>query len=682
MNPYPAPRRTLLLSVAAATAALALPRPAAAAASGSAALQPYASYWFPDSLPSGTPRPGVVWRGLREWDPRTDPDVPFNTASVPLAARFAPPPPNTTAHTGQARISALAAFDHTSGNPAQGSPTADFYALTQWAYLDELVLWGGSSGEGLIVAPNAPVIDAAHRNGVPVLGTVFLPPVAYGGDPRWTRELVRRDASGGFPLADKMALVCATYGFDGWFVNAETDGGDARLASDMRDFVARLRAQGLRVTWYDAMTDTGGVNWQNQLDAHNQEFFTAADTIFLNFDWDRAGLASSARLAERLGRERYAVQAGIDVESNGWDTPVDWAAVVPTTGPAVLSYGFYRPEWTWTSLPRDQRTPAAFHDRDDRFWSGQRLDPTAPGGTGGWRPPACAVGDRSTVTALPFATSFNTGHGLGWYDNGSQLSDSPWNHLGLQDRLPARRWVVRTTGARPAVGFDFADAWRGGSSLLVSGALAAATTVELYSVRLPVRADTVVDLVHRSDARSAGVAVELAVALADPAAGAPYPFRYLPVGTLRAGGQGWTSATLWLGRVLGAGHTVRALGVRLTAQNGAVAWRLGSLAVHDAAVGAPPTRPGTPRVTAARRGADGTAALRLAWRRSAGPVRHYEVHQLLPGGGRSFLGGTCQLATYLPRLRRAAGESASRIEVRAVGELFDASAPATTRFAW
>ncbi|GAA1915454.1 hypothetical protein GCM10009753_54720 [Streptantibioticus ferralitis] len=100
MNRHPIPRRTVLLAGAAATAALALPTGTAAAVTADATLQPCASYWFPDSLPSGTPPPGVVWRSLKAWDPRYDPDLPFNTASVPLAGRFAPPPPNTTACRG------------------------------------------------------------------------------------------------------------------------------------------------------------------------------------------------------------------------------------------------------------------------------------------------------------------------------------------------------------------------------------------------------------------------------------------------------------------------------------------------------------------------------------------------------------------------------------------------------
>ncbi|MCC3769533.1 endo-beta-N-acetylglucosaminidase [Streptomyces sp. UNOC14_S4] len=681
MSRRPARRSVLALGAGALTA-LSLPR-TATARNGAADLQPYASYWFPDSLPGGSPGPGVRWRGLAAWRPEDDADLPFNRATVPLAARFTPPPVNGTARTGRARVSALVAFAPTSGNPSQGSGTADFYALTHWAYLDELVFWGGSSDEGLILAPNAPVVDAAHRNGVPVLGTVFLPPTAYSGQLRWTRELVRRAPGGGFPLADQLIRVARAYGFDGWFLNAETGGGDARLGADMRDFVAYLRTRGagLRVTWYDAMAVSGDVSWQNELNDHNAAFFRAADSMFLNFGWDRAKLTASADRARRLGRSPYELWAGVDVEARGWDTRVDWDAVVPTAGPHTASYGFYRPEWTWKSLSPGDRSPAAFHARDDRFWSGEGLDPAAPP-SGPWRPPAASVADRSTLTALPFATTFNTGHGTAWYERGRRLSDTAWNHLGLQDRLPGRRWVVRTHGTRPSVGFDFADAWRGGSSLLVTGRLAAPATVELYAARLPLSAATVVELTHRADAASAAVRVELAVELSVK----PNAVTYLPAGTLPAGGSGWTTAVLRVGALLRghAGRELRALGVRLTTPGGGtVRWRLGALAVRD---GAP--RPAAPpralRVTSSRKGADGTAALRLAWEAGAGgaPVRHYELHQVLPSGGRRFLGGTCGHAYYVAALRRTAGEEATCVEVRAVAEPYVSSAPASVAFRW
>ncbi|KUL38028.1 endo-beta-N-acetylglucosaminidase [Streptomyces sp. NRRL F-4489] len=695
----PARRRVLAAGAGAAAALLgvpaasAAPRPGADPADPAAPLQPYAAYWFPDTLPAGTPPDGVVWRSLAAWTPETDRDLPFNTATVPLAARFTPVPANRSARAGQARISALVSFGPTAGLPSQGEATADRYAPTHWAYLDELVFWGGSSAEGLILAPAAPVVDAAHRNGVPVLGTVFLPPAAYGGQLRWTRDLVREDGAGRFPLAAKLVAVARAYGFDGWFVNAETDGGDPALAARMRGFLRALRSgarrHGLRVTWYDAMDRDGRVAWQGALNDRNEEFFQdaagpVADTVFLDFRWTARTLADSGRRAARLGRDRYALWAGVDVEAAGRDTAVDWDAIAPPGRDHVVSYGFYRPEWTLHHLPAG-RTPGQFHAEDDRFWTGgaeagpdRAADPVrAAAGGGGWRPPAALVADRSTVTALPFATAFNTGHGLRWYERGAVTSGTPWYHLGLQDRLPPRRWPVRTRSPRPDIALDFADAWYGGSSLLVRGPLPFPAVLDLFPVRLPCPPGTVLELVHRADPGSGPVAVEAAVALRDaPAPGAPVPYAYLPAGTVRAGG--WRTVSLRLDG-LGPG-TVRALGVRLTGRGGRpVAWRLGALAVRGAT--GTPAAPTGLAVTGAATGG-GATALRLVWRPAPGPVRHYALHRRLPGGARHFLGGTCGTAFFAAGLRRAGREAAAVLEVRAVDELFAASAPATVRRPW
>src|SRR4051794_1926818 len=224
--------------------------------------QPYASYWFPSTI--------------LDWDPATDPDAPFNRSTIPLAARFSNPDFNVNphAHIGEARVQPLVAFASTSFNPSQGSPTIDYYAANYWQYMDQLVFWGGSAGEGLILAPNATVIDAAHKNGVPVLGNVYLPPTAFGGQIQWVRDFVQHDANGVFPVADKMIEAAEYYGFDGWFINQETAGADAQLASDMQAMLEYFQAHSnLLITWYDAMNATGGVGWQNQLDAQNQMFF-------------------------------------------------------------------------------------------------------------------------------------------------------------------------------------------------------------------------------------------------------------------------------------------------------------------------------------------------------------------------------------------------------------------------
>ncbi|KUO06628.1 endo-beta-N-acetylglucosaminidase [Streptomyces caeruleatus] len=664
-------RRIVLLAGAATLLPLTSSAATAAPRTRAAALQPYASYWYPDSLPSGTPGPGIAWRGLKSWRPADDPDLAFNASTVPLAPRFAPTPANTTARAGQARIQSLVSFGPTASNPSQGSATADYYALTHWAYIDELVFWGGSSGEGLILAPNAPIVDAAHRHGVPVLGNVFLPPVAYGGQLRWTRDLVQKDAAGRYPLAERLVAVAQAYGFDGWFVNAETSGGDAALGADMLGFLRELKtlakAKGQRVTWYDSMTVNGSVSWQGALNAQNEAFFQAADDMFVDFRWTASGLSASGRRSRQLGRSPYELWAGVDVEANGWNSSVRWDAVVPSDKAHVTSVGFYRPEWTRNHLPADGRAPGDFHAADDRFWTGRSLDPSAPDGTDGWRAPAVSVADRSTVTSVPFASVFNTGHGLRWYEAGEVASDAPWNHLGLQDRLPSRRWVVHTDGQRPAVTFDFADAWQGGSSVLVDGELDEPVVVDVYATRLPLGVDTVVELTHRVDA--GGVNVELGVATAEPSEpGATPPYTFFPVNSVNT----WQTSTV---RLTGLGGTVRALGVRLTATDGPVSWRLGGIAVRNEPVA--PAAPSGLRITGATGG-----DLRLAWDASPGAVRHYTLHRVLPDGTRRFLGGTCQRAYFVAGLRPEQDEVAARLELRAVGELYTASAPVTVTHPW
>ena len=54
----------------------------------------------------------------------------------------------------------------TSGNSPHGLNKAEVNAFSYWQYVDLLVYWGGSSGEGLIVAPSADVDGVLFRQGV------------------------------------------------------------------------------------------------------------------------------------------------------------------------------------------------------------------------------------------------------------------------------------------------------------------------------------------------------------------------------------------------------------------------------------------------------------------------------------------------------------------------------------
>ena len=246
--------------------------------------QPESSYWFPEEL--------------LEWEPSEDEDLEYNVSHVPLASRVDKEiltPVNETQNKDTKVMAISIMNSSTSGNAPHGLNSADCNIFTYWQYVDELVYWGGSSGEGLIVPPSPDVTDLGHKNGVPVIGTVFFPQDVAGGKMEWLDTFLQQKEDGSFPVADKLIEVAQTYGFDGWFINQETEGAEERPLNEqdavkMQAFIQYLKKQApqLRVVYYDSMTSEGKMDWQNALTDKNtmflqdQEGNPVADEMFLN----------------------------------------------------------------------------------------------------------------------------------------------------------------------------------------------------------------------------------------------------------------------------------------------------------------------------------------------------------------------------------------------------------------
>lgn len=626
--------------------------------------QPFASYWYPSTI--------------LDWDPATDPDAPYNRSGVALGARFSDPALNVNPHAipDEGRVAALVAFAPTSFNPSQGSPVMDYYAPNYWQYIDYLVFWGGSAGEGLILAPNPTVIDAAHRNGVPVLGNVYLPPNAFGGQIQWVRDFVQRDGDT-FPVADKMIEAAQYYGFDGWFINQETSGGDATLAADMRDMLEYFQAHStLRIVWYDAMTQSGAISYQNALDSQNQMFFedngqVVSNDMFLNFGWSTGGLASSAALATSLGRSPYELYAGVDVESSGYNTSVNWNGLFPEGSPHVASLGLYRPEWTYTS----SSSIGTFYTRDNHFWVGPNGDPSNTVTSAPWKGIANYIPATSPIAALPFVTNFNTGQGNLYAIDGDVLAHSEWNNLSLQDVLPTWRWIVRGDGSHLTPALDWSDAYWGGTSLKVSGTLDAVNDLTLYETRLDLDADSTLAIVHKTGSAATPTHLQVGLAFEDD----PSTFDYLDVGD--AAGTGWNTSTFGLGGY--AGRTLAVVALRFVPAASAQPYTIhvGRLAVYDAPL-ATPEPPADVVVAGKIETGPGTATLRLQWTPSPDPVAAYDVLQRNPDGSLTYLGGTPDNAYFVGQLVRNGNEAASTIEVEAVSPGFVRSSAASVTVPW
>ncbi len=611
--------------------------------------QPFASAWFPNTI--------------LDWSPETDPDAPYNRAAVPLASRFTVPglQANDHARLDEAGTNPLSVFAPTSGNPSQGSLDATYYAFSYWPYVEVLIFWGGSASEGLILAPNPGVTDAAHRHGIPVLGTVFFPPNVFGGQIQWVRDLVQRDGET-FPVADKLIEAAEYYGFDGWFINQETVGGNAALATDLQDFMIYIQENSdLQIEWYDAMTESGSIFWQEQLNEQNDAFFQQGDVrvsdyMFLDFGWTAAELASSNAYALSLGRDPYELFAGVDYGARGLGIGTDFPRIFPEGEPHRTSLGIFRPDET---LVPDLEE---FYTAERTLWVGTDGNPSLED-AGSWKGIAHYIPAATSIDMMPFGTHFNVGQGLGYYLDGSNIASEAWqangwNNLSLQDIAPTWRWWVETADTPVSVRYDFETAYQGGSSLRLAGDISSGHHVRLFQTDLDLTASTSLEIAYRVD-EAGPVPLIAGLILESNLSG---------VATLDLGpaaSAGWNVETLDLSGF--AGETLAGLSLIVPASAGSgFEIHVGKMAVYESDDA--PAAPSGVMVERRVDEAENEITLRLRWTASpdADEVHHYEVYRLLPNESRQFLGGTSGTAYFVPSLARVEGQASIPIEVVAI----------------
>lgn len=605
---------------------------------------PEVPYWFPTQL--------------LEWDPAQDPDAIYNVSSIPLAKRV-DKSELTTVNGTQCKDMNVVAISimngSTSGNAPHGLNTPNVNVFSYWQYIDKLVYWGGSSGEGLIVCPSADVIDAAHRNGVPVMGTVFFPQAAHGGKVQWLNDFLQKDAAGNFPIVDKLIEVAQYFGFDGWFLNQETeDSLTADHAALMQELVKAFKSKtDLEIMWYDSMTEQGEMDWQNALTDRNAYALIdeagnpVSDDMFLNFWWNTETYApaellkASVEKAAEVGVDPYDLYAGIDIQANGYKTPVRWNLFAPAGQAPYTSLGLYCPSWTYFSA-NDFFTD--YQERENRLWVNAEGDPfvsTATTGTD-WMGVSTYAVENTVIQSLPFITNFSMGHGYSFNIDGVRVSNKDWNDRSMQDILPTYRYhVVQPEGNRLSGIMDYSEAYYGGTSLKFIGKMTTGQTsaATLYSAKLPITENVSFTMKSKS---SEALTLDLVLTLSDGTT------QVIPAD--QKVGSDWTTLTYDVSGLTG--KTITSMGIQMTADADVMAMKLflGQIAITD----------GTESTEAAVSDlkVDGTSfddddciytGVRLNWK---GTADHYEVYRVNQDGSYSFLAATPATACYINALER------------------------------
>lgn len=636
--------------------------------------QPFSSYWYPDEL--------------LKWSPNIDKDAKFNVGSVELKERTDGEELKESQSEDAKVISLAIANKTTSSTPSQGKDSFDGYNFSYWQYIDTLVAWGGSGGEGLIVNPSADLIDAAHTNGVPVLGTVFFPPIEYGGRVEWMKEFLVKDKNGNFPIADKLIEVAKYHNFDGWFINQETGNRETlqpELADLMKEFLAyiqKIKPDNMEIIWYDSMIDDGRVFWQNRLNDYNKSFFgtdkkTLSDGMFLNFWWtdDKYSivdpeniknrlsytvtgneLKESADLAKQMKRSPYDLYAGVDVQANGYNTKIKWDYLFPKGNDANTSLGLYCPSWTYDS----SKDFDEFLEKESRFWVSESGDPRDDS-EGDWKGISNYIVEKSPVTELPFVTNFSMGNGKFFNVDGNQVSNDEWNHRGMMDVMPTYRWVIDNNKNNISADIDYTESYYGGNSISFTGALEnkGKSIIKLYASDVDLTNQSEISLKYKSN--SDNIKLKLKLVIDDEV-------KIIDLNTNKIGE--WIDANASLKKFKGDELEEISLVIESNSKVEDFKLNLGQLSITDGDKGNKINKIKNLKVEDFKVVDNYYGNARLTWNKGNKDTSHYEIYIENKDGSRELVGSTPTNAFYIKDIERDLSlESETKFIVKPISNL-------------
>jgi len=282
---------------------------------------------------------------------------------VPLRRRVGKPPRLRLLHCHDFR----GGYTEEDSNCQEGFERFHAYCFTFWSHIDIFVYFSHAR----IAVPPTVWIDAAHKEGVKVLGNVCMEweegekeVIRLLDEAPWDTTGTTTSASpphtratttpatlppltGWQQYAHKLVALALEYGFDGWFINIEsklpnglntssTSADEAQLhqrntshsnasqsSSQSNNYVVRLVSflSYLRmllrsvlphgeVIWYDSVVASdGGLRWQSELNEENACFARAAGNMLVDYHWDEMAPTRSRVYAEQYKPPPFVIEA-------------------------------------------------------------------------------------------------------------------------------------------------------------------------------------------------------------------------------------------------------------------------------------------------------------------------------------------------------------------------------------
>ncbi|KAF2826447.1 hypothetical protein CC86DRAFT_29912 [Ophiobolus disseminans] len=320
----------------------------------------------------------------------------------------------------------------------------EMYSCDYLQFVDTFVYFSHK----LVCVPPPTWTNTLHRNGVKALGAIILEPQAKETE-RLLQQLGGEDGNT-FRLAHRLAGIAKYHGFDGYLVNIEKPFPNLAHIARLQAFLSQLKnnlgeyGDHMQLLWYDALTTSNRVSYQNALTASNLPFAEACGSMLTNYCWDVSGAKSSKTLATKSELDAAKVYFGIDVwaQNGGRTTYPEKGGGGTNTGVAVakvcelgLSAGVFAPAWSFEHFPSHGK------GIEKVVWEGGTL----PSGI------ECSCGDAVArhqpthgVSIIQHARFFPAGSDLFFYTNfsrafskyGEDASLKLRTQLGLQSILP------------------------------------------------------------------------------------------------------------------------------------------------------------------------------------------------------------------------------------------------------
>lgn len=631
--------------------------------------------------PVSTTAFGGCWHPnyIKDWTPEADPDAKFNRSTVPLQPRFYGDEIKANANQYyEGKVAACLTMNPmASQTPSQGANNFIGYNPTYWQYMDLLIWWGGSAGEGIIVLPSAPVVDIAHLNGVKVLANVFFPPSAFGGQVVWVNQMLTKEGNT-YPYAAKLYEIAKYYGFDGWFLNEETVGGNKTAWSSFIKYYYELaEADGnfdMEIQWYDMGTQASGVG--AILENKNASFFANygsanSSTITSNMNYVKGLGFTQEEAFSKVYHGVENAQGGLSGNSSGF------LACFPTGGHAGSIDLFNPEEHIWKKVVENYlgtsnaQGATAYNamktvfSNEARFWTNIQNDPssTVGRGSGTWPGLANGIQERSTIQTKPFVTSFSAGLGKHRFVNGENKGTQDWYHRGMQDIMPTWRWWVEGTngGTRSDISFDlnWDDAYNVGTSIEVKGNLKANADylTRLYKTNLAIVEGDKFELVYKT-AHAGTMEVKLATSEANTT------FATFPV-VQTSTQNGWSIASIDLSSLAGKTVSIIALNFKSATDIADYKVQLGQLGIMAGSYS--PAASPINNLTAQNELKEEISDVRLIWDAPAdmSNIHHFNVY-MERDGVKTLVGQTRNEGFYVSKFTRTATETDVKLSVSTV----------------